>query len=230
MYVFYKIVFPECCCLYAGITGTKRRRYGSKNRLGGEFSGPHTNPDVQRLINLGFFSVWVPVKTFETEAEVKALEKRYLQRVWGSGKFKDRPAWLLNRCNESLGSRSGSRGPNSKIKGVLHYTKQNGWNSDKHWTKQPENREKLRELLLNLTKPEIIQKRVETRRLTENNPDYLSPLVGRKRPEHSALMKQKTKCPYCELFSNPGGLATHLKNRHPEENNAQRFNRNSQGN
>jgi hypothetical protein len=223
MFTFYKILFPECCCLYAGITGVGNNRYGPKNQLGEKFYGPHKNPDVQYLLDQGFSAVWIPVKETGNKKEVLLMEKNYLNKIWRSGKLKDRPPWLLNRKNGSTSWGIGKkRGPNFLIRGVLHYTKR-GWDSDKHWTKQPENKTKLEKCLLAAKSSEAIQKRKETRQTTQSNPGYVSPLVGRKRPQHSELMKQKIKCPFCDLLSNPGGLATHLKAKHKtEQNNALR--------
>jgi hypothetical protein len=221
MFTFYKILFPECCCLYAGITGVGSNRYGPKNQLGGRFYGPHKNPEIQYLLDQGFFAIWIPVKETVSETEVRSVEKNYLNKIWRSGELKDRPLWLLNRRNGSTGWKVGrKRGPNFLIRGVLHYTKKE-WDPDTHWTKQPENKTKVERVLLAANSNEAIQKRKETRQATQSNPDYVSPLVGRKRPQHSELMKQKTKCPFCDLLSNPGGLATHVKTKHKtEQNNA----------
>lgn len=223
MFTFYKILFPECCCLYAGITGVGSRRYGPKNKLGEKFYGPHKNPDVQHLLDRGFSALWVPIKEVSSEREVRAIEKGYLNKVWRSGDVKDRPSWLLNLRNGSTGWKKGiKRGLNFKIRGVLHYT-QKGWDSSTHWTKQPVNKEQVKRILLAANSKDAIQKRKETRQVTQSNPNYVSPLVGRKRPEHSNLMKQKMKCPFCNLLSNPGGLATHIKAKHTaEQNNALR--------
>ena len=215
MFTFYKILFPECCCLYAGITGLGSKRYGSKNRLGEKFYGPHKNPDVQRLLDQGFSAVWIPIKEVNSEREVKAIERNYLKKVWQSGDLKDRPTWLLNLRNGSTGVIWGrKKGPNFKIRGILHYTKKEHWDPESHWTKQPENKAKLLKTQLAACSPESIAKRKRTRQQTESDPNYVSPLAGRKRPEQSEKMKQKNKCPHCDLWANPGVLSQHIKQKH----------------
>jgi len=225
MFFLYKIIFPECCTLYVGTTG-RVTRYGGWNKFGEQFSGRHHNPEVQNLLNQGFFGVWVLIKSTQSETEVKQWETHYLKKVWDGKSFTTRPRWLMNRTTESEGTPTGfkygedhyTKKPEfeSKISGDNHYTKKEDWDPESHWTKQPENREKLLETLEAAKSPDSILKRKQTRQQTQSNPDYLSPLVGRRRPEQSEKMKQKDKCPFCDLWANPGALSYHVKRKHHE--------------
>jgi hypothetical protein len=227
MFHLYKIIFPECCKLYIGSTGMTHR-YGGKNKFGEQFVGEHHNPEVQNILNQGFFGVWVLLKSTSSETEVKKWETDYLKKVWDGESFKSRPKWLLNRTTETKGTPTGFKhGENyytyapgyvNPRSGENHYTQREDWDPGSHWTKQLENKEKLLQTLEAAKSPESILKRKQTRKQTESDPNYVSPLVGRKRPDHSEKMKQKTKCPFCGLLSNKGGLATHIKHRHPENN------------
>jgi hypothetical protein len=226
MFHLYKIIFPECCKLYTGSTGSETR-YGSKNKMGQPFTGDHRNPEVQSLLDKGYFALWVKIKSTPSEEEVRKWEENYLKKVWDGKSFKTRPRWLLNRTTETCGTPTGfeygeshytkAPGYECKTSGENHYTKRQDWDPEKHWTKQPENQEKLNKTLLAANSNESIQKRKQTRQQTESNPDYMSPLVGRKRPKQSEMLKKRYKCPFCDLWANTPSLSYHVKRKHHEQ-------------
>ena len=217
-------------------------RYGGNNKVGDRFFGPHHNPEVQNLLNSGFVAFLIPIVNFDTEEHSRLAESAYLRKVWKDDHFSARPKWLLNRNRNAIGFPSGDLHPNKTEEnraiaaerargnnwGVANKGRENTWMlGDKNHMRDPEHRTRAREQVGKLHTPETRGKARATRERTINDPDYINPVIGKPRPDLvnrnksvekrvkvSEFMKQKSPCPYCGWFMNPGNLAQHIRSKH----------------
>lgn len=121
----YKLIFPHINQLYVGIASSKSRYSSIPNS---EFTQrSHHNKYVNKLLRNNEFCYWHIVKEFETYDDLLKAEETYLQKVWKSGNFLDRPNWLLNSTNQSSGRAAGwKQTTESKLKiGSADYTLRN---------------------------------------------------------------------------------------------------------
>ncbi len=208
-FFLYKLIFPECHKLYWGRT-CREFRYGRQNPVGGKFIGPHHNPDVQALLDSGFTAFFIQVAWCSSEIESKFLEERFLQRVWPTGGWTDRPSWLLNRTNKGVGFSTGESNPRFL----------------------PHNQEAARERAVKvLHTPEVKAKRNAGLQAWRKSPNYTHPSIGVKRPDLGEMNKTEPSrvkasqrvsarnkvlhtCPECGMEMNVGNLTKHLRAKH----------------
>ena len=208
-FFLYKLIFPECHKLYWGRT-CREFRYGRQNPVGERFVGPHHNPDVQALLDSGFTAFFVRVAWCDSEAKSKLLEERFLQRVWATGEWSNRPSWLLNRTNKGVGFSTGKSNPRFL----------------------PHNEAAIRERAVKvLHTPEAAAKRKASLQAWHKNPNNVHPSSGINRPDLaernrspearvkasqgvSARNKVLHSCPECGMEMNIGNLTKHLRAKH----------------
>ena len=95
----YFLYFPKQQLFYFGKGTLGRYRH---TKLGGLFMGPHHNPDVEKAL-LMEPAIWLLHRKYETNDLAAQGEQNYLSLYWKSGEWVDRPKWLLNRSNKSVG-------------------------------------------------------------------------------------------------------------------------------
>jgi hypothetical protein len=212
----YKIVFPECNKLYFGRTSNKRR-YGKSNQLGKRFVGPHHNKEVQNLLDQGWAAFWIIVHTSQ-EGNLKCKEGEYLEKVWKTGNWGDRPWWLLNRNRNPVGFSSGDSHPSKKPEarkaqsiratgntfGRKHRGRSNDWMlGDKNHMRLPEYRERAKNEVDKLHTKEARDKARKTRNKTINDPDYINPNTGKERPD----LAERNQTPEARVKASRGAMA-----------------------
>jgi hypothetical protein len=192
----YKIVFPECNKLYFGRT-CSNRRYGRGNKPGERFQGPHHNKEVQNLLDQGWAAFWIIVHTSQG-GNLEEKEGRYLEKVWKTGSWEDRPRWLLNRNRNPVGFSSGESHPNKKPEarkaqsiratgntfGRKNKGRSNDWMlGDRNHMRLLEHRERAKNEVDKLHTKEARDKARESRNKTVKDPNYINPNLGRERPD-----------------------------------------------
>jgi hypothetical protein len=95
----YFLYFPKQQLIYFG-KGTPGRYRNTS--LGGLFTGPHHNPDVEKALLIEP-AIWSLHQKYETLDQAAVGEQNYLSLYWESGEWNDRPKWMLNRSNKSVG-------------------------------------------------------------------------------------------------------------------------------
>ena len=197
----YKLIFPYCNKLYVGKASNKNR-YGTKNKPGEKFIGPHHNVEVQKLLDNGEFCFFYVVKEFETTEEVNFAEDTYLKKVWKSDDWVSRPSWLMNRNRNSVGFMSGSSNP-------VHNLSLEQQQERVKPMQTPEAREKA-----SASFRETVGRLEVHWNKGRHRPDMEKPQTQKQKDAARKNGLRKIQCPHCELKTNPGNLAQHIKRKH----------------